>query len=174
MLELHVHSICHMSILMTIGLIYSVIAPLILIFSIFCFWALWMLCRYNPPQLSKSPCPTGIFYPTAICQLYTGLYFIELCLIGHFFLVRDSENRITCKGQGIIMIFVLIVTAVFQYLGGWKASWKLLPDASKIDDVKHSKSDEKTGQLRIILRDASQRHGHMAQDACLKSAPSII
>ncbi len=31
----------------------------------------------------------GLWFPSAINQTFTGLYFMEVCLIGLFFLVRD-------------------------------------------------------------------------------------
>jgi hypothetical protein len=97
------------------GLIFSVVCPLILLFSIFCFGTLWILYRYNPPKLSEFTFPAGAFYPTAIRQLFLGLYFSELCLMGLFFLVRDSDDKATCIGQGVIMIFITVCTMTFQY-----------------------------------------------------------
>lgn len=64
----------------------------------------------------------GLLFPTAINQLFTGLYFLELCLIGLFFLVKDVQpdgkpsNNTPCKVQGILMIVVLILTAIYQWL----------------------------------------------------------
>jgi hypothetical protein len=92
-----------------------VVCPLILLFSVFCFGTLWILYRYNPPKLSEFAFPTGTFYPTAIRQLFLGLYFLELCLIGLFFLVRNSDDKATCIGQGVIMILVTVCTLTFQY-----------------------------------------------------------
>jgi hypothetical protein len=89
------------------------IAPLILLFSIFCFGTLWALYRYYPPRLSEIEFPTGTFYPTAIRQLFLGLYFSKLCLIG-LFPVRDCDDKATCIWQGIIMIFLTALTMVFQ------------------------------------------------------------
>ena len=101
------------------GLIYSVIAPLILPFSLACFWALWISYRYYPPKLVVSDRSTSsIFFPTAIRQLLTGIYFMEICLAGLFFLVRDRENRASCTAQGVIMILAAVLTAMFHYTLG--------------------------------------------------------
>lgn len=59
--------------------------------------------------------PSGLFYPTAIRQLFTGIYVMELCLSGLFFLVRDAEDKATCIAQAIIMIVVTGLTALFHY-----------------------------------------------------------
>lgn len=63
----------------------------------------------------------GLLFPTAINQLFTGLYLMELCLIGLFFLVKDASSDGTaygtpCKVQGIIMIVVLVLTFLYQWL----------------------------------------------------------
>lgn len=92
------------------------IAPLVLIFSIACFGALWVLYRSYPPKLTEVNLVTyGLFYPTAIRQLFTGVYFMELCLTGLFFLVRDVDGKATCTAQAVIMIAATVLTASFQY-----------------------------------------------------------
>ena len=63
----------------------------------------------------------GMFFPKAINQLFTGLYVMELCLIGLFILVRDVDSAgnaigTPCTGQAIVMILVLIGTIAFQWL----------------------------------------------------------
>ena len=115
-----------------IGLIYSVIAPLILIFSIICFGAFWLLYRLYPPKLTEAGLfSRALFYPTAIRQLFTGIYFMQICLTGLFFLVRDKEGKARCTGQAAITIVSLVLTAIFQvtldYNQGtiWLPSWSL-------------------------------------------------
>lgn len=99
------------------GLIYSVISPLILIFNIITFALFWVAYRYNTLYVTKNMFDTGgLLYPRAINQLFTGLYVMELCMIGLFFLVRDTQDRVACRGQAIVMIIVTIFTAVYQYL----------------------------------------------------------
>jgi hypothetical protein len=58
---------------------------------------------------------TGLFYPTAIRQLMTGIYFMELCLAGLFFLVRDADENATCTAQAIIMIVAMAFTGLFHF-----------------------------------------------------------
>lgn len=92
------------------------IAPLILVFSIICFGAFWILYRSYPLKLIKAELATrGLFYPTAIRQLFTGIYFTELCLAGLFFLVRDAGGKASCTTQAAIMIVVTVLTAFFYY-----------------------------------------------------------
>jgi hypothetical protein len=93
-----------------------------------------MAYRYYPPRLTELDLPSsGLFYPTAIRQLLTGVYFMELCLAGLFFLVRDTENRPACTAQAVIMLVATVLTALFHYTlnGGlhWPFHYKHLSEA---------------------------------------------
>ena len=108
--------------LAAIGLIYSVIAPLIMVFNIVTFGLFWIVYRYNTLYVTKFRHDTGgLLFPKAINQLFVGLYFMEVCLIGLFFLVQaaDADGHATgapCKVQGIIMVVVFFLTAGYQWL----------------------------------------------------------
>ena len=98
-----------------IGLVYSVISPLILVFNIFSFGLYWIVYRYNLLFVTNFKFDTGgLLFPRAINQLFTGLYVMEVCLIGLFFLVRDEKNKVTCFPQGVIMAVVLFITILYQ------------------------------------------------------------
>lgn len=85
------------------GLIYSVIAPLVLVFSSITFGLLWVVFRYNLLYVTISrPDTRGLLYPTALTQLFTGIYVMELCMIGLLLLVRDTDNRAACVGQAVV------------------------------------------------------------------------
>ncbi|KAI9799104.1 MAG: hypothetical protein M1825_004871 [Sarcosagium campestre] len=100
-----------------IGLIYSVISPFIMVFNIITFSLFWVVYRYNTLYVTRFRFDTkGLLFPRAINQLFTGLYVMELALIGLFFLVRDSDGKAACSPQAIIMIVVAILTIIFQYL----------------------------------------------------------
>lgn len=73
--------------------------------------------RYNTLYVTKFLFDTGgLLFPKAINQLFTGLYVMELCLVGLFFLVRDQNDAVACQGQAIIMIVVIVLTLGYQYL----------------------------------------------------------
>ena len=100
-----------------IGIIYSVVSPLILIFNIITFGLFLVVQHHNVAKVSRFDTDTGgLIYPKAIKQLFTGLYVMELYLIGLFFLVRNSQNRPACLAQGAIMIIVFVFTAIYQKL----------------------------------------------------------
>jgi hypothetical protein len=116
------------------GLVYSVIAPLILVFSIIFFGALWVLYRSYPPRLSNLDLGTSdLFYPTAMRQLFTGIYFMELCLAGLFFLVRDAQGKAAYTPQAVIMMLLTGLTALFHYAldQGYEFRWLSMPVISK-------------------------------------------
>ncbi|KAI9885846.1 MAG: Kynureninase (L-kynurenine hydrolase) [Watsoniomyces obsoletus] len=101
--------------LAAIGLIYSVVSPLILVFNIITFAMFWVAYRYNTLFVTRFRFDTGgLMYPRAINQLFVGLYVMELCLIGLFFLVRDENEEVACQSQAVIMIIVTILTALYQ------------------------------------------------------------
>ena len=93
-----------------------------MVFNIITFSLFWLVYRYNTLYVTKFRFDTGgLLFPTAINQLFTGLYLMELCLIGLFFLVKDASSDGTaygtpCKVQGVIMIVVLVLTVLYQWL----------------------------------------------------------
>lgn len=101
------------------------IAPPIIVLEIVCFGALWILYRFYPPRLTEQDLGTSyVFYPTAIRQLLTGIYFMELCLAGLFLLVRDAENKAACIPQAGIILAAIVLTALFHYgLAGRGLQW---------------------------------------------------
>lgn len=100
-----------------IGIIYSVISPLILVFNIITFSLFWFVYRYNTLYVTKFSRDTGgLLFPIALNTTFVGVYVLEILLIGMFFLVRDDQDNVACSGQGIGMIVILILTAAYQIL----------------------------------------------------------
>ncbi|KAI4672886.1 uncharacterized protein J4E78_001389 [Alternaria triticimaculans] len=98
-----------------IGLIYSVVAPLILIMMLITFSLFWFTYRYQMIYVSYAKAETnGLIFPKAVNQLFTGLYFLELCMIGLFFLQEDEQGRQSCFPQAIIMIIIMVFTVLYQ------------------------------------------------------------
>lgn len=98
-----------------IALVFSVIAPIMSIFAIINFSLLWCAHRYNMLYVTRFRTDTGgKLYPRALNQMFTGLYVMELCLVGLFFLVQAPDGTILCYKQGIIMIVAIGLTALYQ------------------------------------------------------------
>ncbi|EGW35496.1 uncharacterized protein SPAPADRAFT_146813 [Spathaspora passalidarum NRRL Y-27907] len=96
-----------------IGISYSIISPLISIFIIF-FLSLSILyykyaLKYVNSHLNESE-TMGRLYPIALLHLYTGIYCLECCLIGVFFLSKDQNGAYPMRVQGWIMTGVLFLT----------------------------------------------------------------
>ncbi|PWW77946.1 DUF221-domain-containing protein [Tuber magnatum] len=99
-----------------IRIIYSIISPLILIFNVCTFSLFWMVYRYTLLCVRSFRFDTrGLLFHRAVNQLFTGIYVMGVCLIGLFFLVRGTEDSVTCFLQGIIVIVVTIFTVLYQY-----------------------------------------------------------
>ena len=99
-----------------IGIIYSVIAPLILVFNIITFALFWFVYRYNAIYVNQFRNDTGgLLFPTAVKQLFTGVYVLELLLIGYFGIVSGTSSG-TLVGQLIVMALTLLGTILFQFL----------------------------------------------------------
>lgn len=79
---------------------------MLITFSLF-----WFTYRYQMIYVSYAKAETnGLIFPKAVNQLFTGLYFLQLCLIGLFFL---QANR-ACVPHAIIMIVTLCFTVLYQ------------------------------------------------------------
>ncbi|KAI0197743.1 DUF221-domain-containing protein [Astrocystis sublimbata] len=100
-----------------IALVYSVITPIISIFAIITFSLLWIANKYSMVYINRLSTDTGgVLYPRALNQTFTGLYVMEIALIGLLFLQQDENGIHACFPQAIIMIVVTILTALYQLL----------------------------------------------------------
>ncbi|KAL4807278.1 hypothetical protein BDV18DRAFT_115311 [Aspergillus unguis] len=142
--------------LASIGLIYSVIAPLIMVFNVITFGLFWFVYRYNTLYVTKFRFDTGgLLFPRAINQLFTGIYVMELSLIGLFFLVRNTEGEVACKGQAIIMIIMTVFTAGFQILlnEAFGPLIRYLPITLEDDAVRRDEEFARAQHARLGLDD---------------------
>lgn len=128
-----------------IGIIYSVIAPLVLILVVIAFGMFWVVFRYNILYVTKSISDTGgLLYPTALNHLFVGIYTFEIFLVGLFLLARDKEQRWVCLGQAVIMIATTGVTGVFQVVlnRAFGPLLGILPHAEGCEPLKPESLDE--------------------------------
>lgn len=83
---------------------------MLITFSLF-----WFTYRYQMIYVSYAKAETnGLIFPKAVNQLFTGLYFLELCLVGLFFLQENDKGEQSCFPHAIIMIIMGIFTVLFQ------------------------------------------------------------
>ncbi|KAK9484539.1 hypothetical protein V1527DRAFT_520396 [Lipomyces starkeyi] len=98
-----------------IGIVYTIISPLIMPMSLIAFSLFYIAYRYMFIYCNYNPIDSaGLYFHRAINQLFTGVYVMELCLVGLFFLVRDENLKASCTAHAIIMIVVFVFTAIYQ------------------------------------------------------------
>ena len=99
------------------GFMYCIISPLMLVFVSITFSLFWVAYRHNYYYVQRNKVDThGLLFNNALSQLFTGIYVLEIALIGLFFLVRDTQNKVACSSQATIMIVVLVLTAIFHFV----------------------------------------------------------
>lgn len=131
-------------------------------FSSITFGLLWVVFRYNLLYVTVSrPNTRGLLYPTALNQLFTGVYVMELCMIGLFFLVRDDRNRATCVGQAAIMIIATAMTLGFHFLLNDAVAplLRFLPQSETREEEKEQQyhGTRTANHLQILVRKCFER-----------------
>jgi signal transduction histidine kinase len=160
-----------------IGIIYSILAPLILVFMIVIFGLFWIVYRYNVLYVYQFRNDTGgLLFPTAVNQLFTGLYVMELCLIGFFFISVDPQGDLATYPQAIIMIVALLSTITFQFLlnDAFKPLFQYLPitledeavirdeefaraQASKFAPLRQNENPDDERDIQDVLEEREQK-----------------
>lgn len=139
-----------------IALVYCVISPIISIFAIITFGLLWVAQRYAMLYVTRFEHDTGgVLYPRAINQTFTGLYVMELCMAGLFFIVEDDQGRNTCTTHGTIMLVVLVLTVLYQFLLNWSFSplFRFLPITFEDEAVLRDEAFQRAQDRRLGLID---------------------
>ena len=97
--------------------IYSIIAPLVFLFSSIIFGLLWIVFQYNFLYVMIfKPDTKGFFYSIALNQLFTSIYVIKFYIVDLFLLMRNNYHQFVCVNQTMIMIIVTVMTIMFQFV----------------------------------------------------------
>lgn len=97
------------------GLLYTIISPIIVPFQVLVFLLFWII--YSRSFLLRNTNDGGgAFYPTALKQLFAGIYTMEVSLTALFLLVRDPHGQAKCIGQACFMILAIVLTAVYHHV----------------------------------------------------------
>jgi hypothetical protein len=106
-----------------IALSFSVIAPLVTAFACIAF-VLWLFTyKYNALfvyDVLPARETGGLFFKTALNQLFAGIYIYCLCLIGLFFLASDQNGDRSAIGEGVVMVVLLVISILVQAYLNWK------------------------------------------------------
>ncbi|CCG84511.1 protein of unknown function [Taphrina deformans PYCC 5710] len=141
--------------LAAIGIIYSIIAPLIMFFVILAFMLFGIAQITSFMYVYDIVTDTGgLSFPKAIQQIFVGVYFLELSLTGLFFLVRHEDGTgVPCKVQAILTIVLLVLTIVFQTLfyKNFHPLVNYLPLDSEVDD--HGSNESSPLVSRTVTSD---------------------
>ncbi|KAF8606373.1 DUF221-domain-containing protein [Ceratobasidium sp. AG-I] len=105
------------SLLCSIALAYSVIAPVInglamLAFALYYVaWKFLFLWVYDQPEPQETG---GLYFPLVVSNLFVGLYIEQLCLAGLFFL--DGGKSTVSIVLGVFMVILIFITIAVQVL----------------------------------------------------------
>ncbi|PHH65898.1 hypothetical protein CDD81_1267 [Ophiocordyceps australis] len=144
-----------------IGLVYCVIAPLISVFAIVTFSLLWLAQRYAMLYVNRFEVDTGgVLYPRAINQTFTGIYFMELCMAGLFFIVQDTHKNRTCTPHGIVMIIVFLLTVGYQIILNLSFSplFRYLPVTFEDEAVLRDEAFQRAQDARFAQSDQDRQY----------------
>ncbi|KAL8284084.1 hypothetical protein RQP46_005197 [Phenoliferia psychrophenolica] len=144
----------NMTLLATIGLTYSVIAPLISGFAACSFGLFYFVYKYlflyvydTPPESETG----GLFYPKALSHIFVGLYIEQVCMAGLFFLARDDNNKASSIPEGALMIVLIVITIFFQLTmnAGYEPLIAYLPLslAGRIEDIQREGDEQDAKQM---------------------------
>lgn len=100
--------------LAVIAITYSCIAPLVLGFAAVGLFFLYLALRYNFFYTFTTTINTGgRAYGRALEQLFTGLYLMQICLLGLFIISTSSGSAIS-SGPVILMLILIVLTVVYH------------------------------------------------------------
>ena len=98
-----------------ITLVYSIIAPLILLVTGLAFIFSYVAYIYRLFYVSEFQYDTGgLSFPRAIHQSFTGVYLMEIMLAGLFFAAEDETGAQSAIPEGVLMIILLICTIIIH------------------------------------------------------------
>ncbi|VEU24252.1 DEKNAAC105321 [Brettanomyces naardenensis] len=151
----------------SIGLVYSVISPLVLLFCCINFlldlFTYKYLLSYTFGTVNRSE-TYGKLYPMAWRQLYAGIYSLEIFIMGLLFLVKDDHDNNTCFVLGILMTIVLCLTIWahvsvnrrYEYGINMIEYEEVSKEDERVDDEK-VEDEESTMSLRLLYLHPSYR-----------------
>jgi len=107
------------TLLVVIGLGYSIIAPIMngLIFVTFLLF--YMLYKYLFLWVMEQPMSSdtgGLFFPKAIHHIFIGLYVEQVCLAALFILARNERGKPSALAEGAFMIVLIVFTVIFHLM----------------------------------------------------------
>ena len=98
-----------------ISLVYSIIAPFVLLISGIAFYLFYIAYIYNLFYVIDFPNDTGgLSFPIAVYQSFSGVYLMEIMLAGLFFLAQDEFGNQSAVVEGVFMCVLILITVGVQ------------------------------------------------------------
>jgi hypothetical protein len=155
--------------LTNLGIIYSIISPLIIVMMLITFSLFWFTYRYQMIYVSYAKAETnGLIFPKAVNHLFTGIYFLELCLIGLFFL----QSREECLPHAIIMIITLGFTVLYQYVlnRAFGPLFNYLPITFEDEAVQRDEEFQRAQMARWSKEEGGEHSSLLAEEIANRTA----
>ena len=99
-----------------ITLVYSIIAPLILLIAGLAFILFYIAYTYRMFYVLDFPNDAGgLSFSRAIYQSFAGIYLMEIMLAGLFFLARNESDSQAATAEGVLMCVLIAITIAIQW-----------------------------------------------------------
>ncbi|CAF1112329.1 unnamed protein product [Adineta ricciae] len=139
-----------------ITLVYSIIAPLILIISALAFALFYIAYAYTMFYVNDFPNDSGgLAFPRAIYQSFTGVYLMEIMLAALFFLVQNEVGAQAAVPQGALMCVLIIITFVVHM--AMRSSFDPLTYYLPVDADEYAQLENPGTRMFPIARTAMHR-----------------
>lgn len=152
-------------------MIYSIVSPFIMIMMIITFSLFWFTYRYQMLYVSYAKAETnGLIFPKAVNQLFTGIYFMELCMVGLYFIQKGPNSGTPCFPQAIIMIIVFGFTVIYQILinRAFSPLYKYLPITFEDEAVERDEEFQRAQASKWAAEHEHQHEEHKSLNAELR------
>ena len=114
-----------------ISLVYSIIAPLILLISGLAFGVYYIVYTYSLFYVTVPSSNIGLTFPTAVYHSFTGVYLMEIMLAGLFFLAQNEQKQQISPVEGAFMCVLIGITVAVHYM--MRSSFDSLTNYLSID-----------------------------------------
>ncbi|KAJ7072039.1 DUF221 family protein [Mycena amicta] len=105
-----------MSLLATIGFVYSLLNPMINLFALLSYFMFYLAFKFLLTQVYDQPDDLetgGMYFPMAVSNLFVGLYIEQICLACLFFLKASVAPK-SSVAEGAMMLLLLVITISAQ------------------------------------------------------------
>ncbi|KAF7315698.1 hypothetical protein MIND_00085400 [Mycena indigotica] len=140
-----------LSLLATIGFVYSLLNPLINLFALLSYFMFYLAFKFLLTQVYDQPDESetgGMYFPMAVSNLFVGLYIEQISLACLFFLKASVAPK-SSVAEGAMMLVLLAITIgahiMFDRMFGPSAAFLPMSLATKKMAKRYEKHQHKQG-----------------------------